>query len=364
MQRMMLLRILEDNCETYNAALQERKEAWKLERKSVNYYDQQAELTDLRRDTRFQWMACDIMRDPLTRLDKAMKAFFRRLKVGEKPGFPRFKAAHSYDSFSFCNKLLVLSKSIRIPKFGYIRMRGGMAVVGRAKLCTIKRDGKRWTASIVCDIGPAPEKCVVSNPIGVDVGLKSFLTLSDGRSIDNPRFAKKAQDKIANKQRALELKQRGSGNRIKAIEALRRAYQSALNTRSNFIHHVSKWLVSNFDLIAFEKLNIKGMVEQKKYSKSIMDAAWGILDYQLIYKAEYAGKWAIPVDPRRTSIICSRCGEDVRKTLRDRQHVCACGENLDRDENAAKNILGLGMRLASGTPLTEQTVNPFCGLAV
>lgn len=293
-----------------------------------------------------------------------MKAFFRRLKAGNKPGFPRFKSRSRYKSFSFKQKILILDKFIRIPRLGFVRMRGGRDINGIPILCYIKCEGKRWMASVLCDVGPAPQKCVVSNPIGVDVGLKSFVMLSDGRSINNPRWMKKHGENIGTKQRVLSLKRRGSKNRIKAVEALRRGYQSASNARSNFIHHVSKWLVSNFDLIAFEKLNIKGMMEQKKYSKSIMDAAWGILGYQLTYKAEYAGKWAIPVDPRGTSIRCSRCGEDVRKTLRDRQHVCACGENLDRDENAAKNILSLGMRLAGGLPPSKQTVNPFCRLTV
>jgi putative transposase len=340
-QRAMLDRILLDNCETYNAALQERRDAWKLQHVSITYRNQHDEISELRKDPAFQWMACDIQRDPLRRVDRAFKAFFRRCKTGEKPGFPRFRSRHRYHSFDF-SVPVVRERSIKIPNVGDIRARGGRPIEGCAKLCSVKRDGKRWTASVVCDIGPAPEKRAVSDAIGIDLGLKSFITLSDGSSVDNPRWTRKHEARIAAANRTLARKQKRSKNRLRAKESLRRTHQRASNARRNFCHHVSKRLVAGYDLVAFENLNINGMVHGN-LAKSILDAAWAELIWQISYKAESAGRWAIPVNPRGTSIRCSQCGADVPKTLADRQHVCACGASLDRDHNAAINVLALGM---------------------
>ena len=343
-----LTRILNDNAETYNAALQERRDAWKVARKSVTYRDQQDELTELRKDPAFQWMACDIQRDPLRRVDRAFKAFFRRCKSGETPGFPRFRSRHRYDSFTF-SLPVVRAKSVKIPNLGDIRARGGRPIEGRAKLCTVKRDGKRWTASVVCDIGPAPDKCAVSNAVGIDVGISALATLSDGTIIENPRWTRKHEGRISAACRVLSHKQKRSGNRLRAREALRRAHQRASNARLNHIHHASKWLVGNYDLIAHEDLKIRNMtrsasgiveapgvnVKQKSgLNKSIMDAAWGILIYQLGYKAEQAGRYLVAVNPRGTSQKCSQCGEVVKKELSERRHRCICGADLDRDHNA------------------------------
>lgn len=357
-QATLLERVLADNCETYNAALQERCEAWKLQRTSITYRDQQNELTELRKDERFRWIACDIMRDPLRRVDRAFKAFFRRCKTGQKPGFPRFRSRQRYDSFAFslptCRK-----KSIKIPNVGDIRARGGRNIEGRAKVCSIKRDGKRWTASVVCDIGPAQEKCSVSRPIGIDVGINSLATLSDGTIINNPRWTKQLKDRIAAANRGLALKQKRSKNRIRAREALRRAHQRAVNARTNYLHHVSKWLVSNYDLIAFEDLRIRNMV-RSKLAKSILDAAWGQLIWQISYKAESAGRWAVPVNPRGTSQKCSACGRTVSKTLEERTHLCECGLVLDRDHNAGLNILALGMSAVGSSAQSIQRLRESC----
>ena len=341
-QAAMLSRILADNAETYNACLEERIGAWRLQRKSISYRDQQNELTELRQDERFRWMACDIQRDPLRRVDRAFKAFFRRIKAKEKPGFPRFRARSRYDSFSF-SLPTCRERSIKIPNVADIRARGGRSVEGKPKLCTIKRDGKRWTASVVCDIGEAPAKCVVSRAVGMDVGLTTLATLSDGVEIHNPRWTRKHERRIADASRALARKKRGSRNRLKAREYLRRAHQRAANARLNYIHHVSKWLVANYDLIAHEDLKISNMA-RSNLAKSIMDAAWGLLIWCITYKAEYAGKWAVPVNPNGTSQMCSGCGEIVKKKLSQRVHACPkCGLVLGRDHNAGRNILALGM---------------------
>jgi len=348
-QQVAFEHILEDCCETYNAALQERRDAWNMQRKVVTRFDQQKELTELHKDPEFQWISTSIERHVLLRVDEAFQAFFRRCRAGERPGYPRFKSRQRYDSFTF-SLPIVKEKSIKVPKVGYVKMRGGRSVAGTAKVCHVRRQGRRWIVSVVCDVGPAPPKCEVSSPIGIDVGLMKFATLSDGSFVENPRWMRKFEAKIAFANRELARKQRRSRNRLRAKEKLRRVHQQLADARRNFCHHVSKRLVGRYDLIAFEDLNIKGMVEDGKFSKSILDAAWRQLTWQLSYKAESAGRWAVPVNPRNTSKMCSQCGVLVEKTLRDRRHVCACGASLDRDHNAAINIERLGMSLAGLSP--------------
>ncbi len=344
--------VLRDSCDTYNAALQERRDAWKLCRKSITYRDQQSQITQLRRDDpAFAIIAVDIQRDPLRRIDRAFKAFFRRCKSGGNPGFPRFRSADRYNSFTLeGHPPSVKGNAVRIPGIGVVRMRGGRPIQGTPKTATVKREGKRWTVSVTCDIGPAPDRYPVSNAVGIDVGIASLATLSDGAIIDNPRWTKKHAARIAAAQRKLALKQRRSKNRIRAREVLRRAHQRAADARKNYLHHVSKWLVANYDLIAFEDLKIRNMAKNPHLAKSIMDAAWGQLIWQITYKAESAGKWAVPVNPRGTSQICSGCGVKVPKTLAERTHSCACGLVLDRDHNAGLNILALGMSAAGVKP--------------
>jgi putative transposase len=350
-QRASLEGVLALSCDLYNAALQERRDAWKIQRKTINYNHQQHELVGLRADDpEIKAVASDIEREPLRRVDRAFKAFFRRCKLGQKPGFPRFRAKSRYDSFTFSDKLRITNNVIVIPNFGGIRFRTGRTLQGKPRTATIKRNGKKWEARIVCDIGPAPEKSVVSNPIGIDLGLTNFAALSDGTVIDNPHWTRRYEDRITRANKALALKKKGSRNRKRAVFVLREAHRRAADARHNFTHHVSKWLISNFDLIAYEKLNIAGMV-RGNLAKSILDAAWGELIWQLTYKAEEAGKWAVPVNPRNTTINCSGCGEKVPKTLAQRTHSCpVCGLTLDRDHNAAINILALG-KSAAGVSL-------------
>ncbi len=348
-QRTALARILADNCETFNACLQERIEAWKLQRKSITYRDQQNELTELRQDPAFQWIACDIQRDPLRRVDRAFKAFFRRCKTkAGKAGFPRYRSRFRYESFAF-SLPVVREKSIKIPNLGDIRARGGRPINGKAKLCNIKRDGARWIASVVCDIGEAPDKCVVSKPVGIDVGITDLATLSDGTTIENPHWTRQHEDRIAAANRALARKTRGSRNRLRTKEILQRAHQRASNARLNYIHHVSKWLVKNYDLIAYEDLKIANMAQNRHLAKSIMDAAWALLIYCISYKAEGAGRYAVAVNPRGTSQRCSGCGKNVSKQLSERVHSCKCGLVLGRDHNASINIKALGISAAGAS---------------
>ena len=344
-QRAELAHILADSCETYNAALQERRDAWKLCQKRITYHDQQAELTELRKDSQFSTIAVDIQREPLRRVDRAFQAFFRRVKAGQKPGYPRFRSRDRYDSFAWHTPRLN-ANTLLVPILGRIRFKAGRPLIGVPRMATIVRCGEKWTARVVCDIGPAPEKRIVDAAVGIDVGLTMLATLSDGTEIENPRWMQRHEDRIARANRALARKQKRSKNRAKAREALHRAHRRAVNARRNYLHHVSKWLVAHHDLIAYEALNVKGMA-QGNLAKSIMDAAWSLLLFQLRYKAESAGVHVIAVNPRGTSQICSGCGQNVPKKLAQRTHSCPhCGLILGRDHNAGRNILALGMSAA------------------
>lgn len=236
--------ILADCCETYNAALQERKEAYKLEGKSISYMDQCAELTELRKDPQFAKIAVDIQRDPLRRLSRAFDGFFRRCRAAEKPGFPRYRARARYDSFAF-SRVRIKGREIKIPNVGWFKFKKHQVIEGLPKMATIKRIGKKWIVRLTCDLGPAPEKRVVETATGIDLGLTDFITCSDGTFVPNPKFVKQHEDRIAAANRRLALKKSGSKNRIKAKEQLRRAYQRMTDARKNFCHHVSKQLVNS-----------------------------------------------------------------------------------------------------------------------
>jgi len=273
-------------------------------------------------------------------VDRAFKAFFQRCRAGQKPGFPRFRSRDRYDSFA-CSAPRFHGDAVRVPNLGHVKFKSHRAVVGIPKQLTIKRCGKRWVAQVACDIGPAPEKGVVRNPVGIDLGLTDFVTLSDGGVVANPKFVKQHAQRVARAQKNLARKKHGSKNHLRAKEQVRRAYQRMADTRKNFCHHVSKALVARYDLIAHEDLKIQQMAKGK-FAKSIMDAAWGQLLFQLAYKAEEAGRYVVAVDPRGTTQRCSGCGTTVPKGIRDRWHDCPkCGLSLSRDHNAALNVLKL-----------------------
>jgi putative transposase len=344
-----LTRLLAQLCELYNMALQQRRNAYKELHVSVNYYDQQSQLVELRNGVEeYGLFPSAIQRDPLRRLDRAFKGFFRRLKSGDKPGFPRFRSRERYDSFDVDKHNFMFQNGLlKIVKIGTFRTNTHFKVRGIPIGVHIKRCGTKWQAQVVCDLGPSPAKVAVRNAVGIDLGLTSLTTLSDGTEIANPRWTKQEEDCLAEANHDFSRKIKGSRNRTKSRERLRRTHQRIAGLRSSYLTGIAKQLVSEYDLIAHEKLNIRGMAKSR-LAKSIMDAAWSQLIQKLNSEAEYAGKWVVPVDPRNTTKTCSGCGELVPKKLWQRTHDCPkCGLSLGRDHNAALNILRLGESLAS-----------------
>jgi putative transposase len=345
----LLTRLLAQLCELYNMALQQRRNAYRECRVTVSYYDQQKQLTELRGGViEYASSPLKIQRDPLHRLDSAFKGFFRRIKSGENPGFPRFRSGDRYDSFAVDKESFhLIGSDVSIVKLGTFRTKTHCRIKGVPVELRVKRCGRKWQAQVVCDIGPAPEKVVVSKAVGIDVGLTTLATLSDGIEIQNPHWTKQYAEKLATTNQSLSRKRRGSKNRLKAKESLRRCHQRIAGARRAYLHGVSRQLVNSYDLIAYEDLKIKNMAKGH-FAKGIMDAAWGELLFQLRYKAESAGTYVVAVNPRGTSQICSGCGVKVPKELAVRVHDCPhCGLSLGRDHNAALNILRLGESLVS-----------------
>ena len=338
----------------YNAALQERRDAYCRQHKSISRYAQQKSLTILRaEDEETRKIPVVVARSALHRVDEAYKGFFRRCKSGEKPGFPRFRSRDRYDSFSVhgteSRDVRVVGQHVHLPKIGPVRFKKYRPIVGEILTVTVKRSSRGWYVSFVCDVGDAPEKVAVrpDRVTGIDLGLKVFATLSNGDGVPNPRFFRRSEEKLARRQQALARKKRGSSSRRRAKVLVARAYDHIKNQRLDHARKTAKVLFDYYDLIAYEDLNIRGMVSSLdgRLAKSINDVAWSTFIRCLALKAESAGKHLIAVDPRGTTQRCSGCETVVKKTLSDREHRCtnpSCGLVLDRDHNAAINILALG----------------------
>lgn len=330
-----------DTCrELYNAALQERREAWAIERKSISYFDQQnvlPEIKAIREDV--AEIHSQVLQDVLRRLDKAFKSFFQRVKQG-KAGFPRFKGKNRYDSFTFAQSGFALKENkLQLSKLGLFKIKRHRQIIGKIKTLTITRNacGKWFACFSVETEGQLLEP--TGKAVGIDVGLEKFATLTAGEPIQNPRFFRTDQKDLAKAQR--------KKNRKRAT----RIHERIKNRRHDVCHQVSAYLIRNFDVIIFEKLKVLNMVQNGHLAKSIADAAWGKLIELTAYKAENAGRTLIQVNPRNTSQMCSGCGELVKKELSCRVHHCSgCGLKIDRDLNAARNILSLGLQTLRESP--------------
>ena len=318
--------------------LADRKNAYERCGIGINYYQQSSQLRYMKLDI-YQQVAQDV----LSRLDKAYQNFFRRVKNGDKPGYPRFQGCQRYDSFTFPQypqsgfKILEDGK-LKLSKIGVIRMFIHRPIEGKIKTCTVKRESDQWYASFsveLLDVKPKEIKSIV----GIDVGIKTLAVLSDGVEIENPKIGRKYDSKLEKAHRNLSHKKKGSNNRNKQKIILAGIYRKVRNIRKDYLHKVSRKIVDDYDLIVFEDLQIKNMVKNHCLAKSIHDVSWGMLINFVTYKAEEAGKLVKLVDPRNTSKMCSVCGSIQDMPLSERTYNCSnCGMIMDRDLNAAINI--------------------------
>jgi len=293
----------------------------------------------------------EVERDALRRVDLAFQHFFRRVKQGTgKVGFPRFKACQRWNSFSIYEPgKCVRGERIRVSGVpGTITARNIQYTDGKIKQLRVVRRAGKWFAQLVVDDGkPVPCPVPIVSCVGIDVGLKAFATISNGDTIANPRFARKAERKLAHAHREVSRKVKGSRNRRKSVVRLQRVYERVAGLRSNFTHHASKEIVRKHQFIAVEDLKITDMVGGR-FAKGILDAAWGQFTQRLAYKAESAGCTFVRVDPRGTTQECSQCGTVVPKDITVRVHSCPnCGLTIDRDLNAARNVLQRALKDAT-----------------
>jgi putative transposase len=332
-------------CELYNAALQERRDAWKLERKSIGFRQQSDQLPETKSErSDLAEVYSQVLQDVLHRVDKTFQSFFRRVRRREKPGFPRFRSLVLYDSMTYPQLgFAVDSRHLRLSKVGNIKIKLHRPIEGKIKTLTIKREAGRWFAAFSCEIEPKPLP-FSPNTVGIDVGLASFATLSDGTEIPNPHWYRVGQRALRIAQRKVARRKKGSQRRRKAVVLLQRAHAHIRQQRGDFQHKASRRIVDNFGLIAVEDLNVKGLA-RGILAKSVGDAGWSSFINKLAYKAENAGRVLVKVDPRGTSQR-SVCGKANPKDLSQRWHEClTCGLSLPRDHVSALIIQGLGLSL-------------------
>lgn len=334
---------IDEACLLYNSALEERRYAWKYAKKSVSFAEQCRQITGIRADGSSDLVNSHCAQDVLKRVDRAFQAFFRRIGVNsKKAGYPRFRSRKRYNSIT-SNSGYCLKKD-RLYVYGLqntVQVRLHRPIEGEIKTTTIKRSGNQWFVffSCVCKIQPLPKSM---EAVGIDVGLKIFATLSNGMAIANPRYFYSKQKRLRIAQRRVSRRKIRSNSRRKAVQLLQNIHRNIKDERSDFHHRLSRNLVNRWGLIAVEDLNVGGLA-RGLFAKSINDAGWGLFFNKLAYKAEWAGREFVRVNPYNTSQACSGCGTLVSKTLSIRQHQClSCGLDIDRDLNAAVNILRLG----------------------
>jgi putative transposase len=373
------VRLLADHCDLYNAALTERRDAWRMQKVKVSYGDQSAQLKAIRAADPFGQgrHSFTAQQQTLRRLNTVFAVYLRRTRDLEgkvrRVGYPRFKPYQRFDQVQF-----VAGDGARwepadggrwahasFQAVGRVKVRQHRPVVGRVKTLQLKREHRRWYVIVVTDI-EAMLLPATGRSVGVDLGVARFLTTSDGQIIANPRFLDAAQERIANLQRRKARARPGSGNRRRLRRALAKEWRRLRNQRRDFHHQTARALVNAYDTIALEDLRVANMTRSAKgtveapgrnvaqksgLNRSILDAGWGQFASILVAKAESAGRRVVLVNPAYTSIDCHACGASCTRPRQDTVVCPVCGEH-DADVNGARNIatragLGSGQALVA-----------------
>lgn len=354
---------LETHRRLYNAALEERKTSWEEEQKSVRYGEQSAAFKVARGENEFYArLNFSSAQATLRKLNLAFEAFFRRVKAGETPGYPRFKARSRFRSVCYpcygdgCKMRDTAGSGgngrLYLQNVGEIKVKLHRPWEGEIKTVTVRREADRWFVVLSCDLGPVDAGKSTNPPVGIDLGLKAFYVTSDGESVGPPRYYRHAQKRLRRLQRTVARREKGSTRWRKACRDVAHLHWRIANKRRDFHHKTALDLVRHYGFIAVEDLNIRG-IARTRLAKSTLDVAWGSFLETLSSKAESAGCEVVRVPPHNTTQMCSQCGgiPERKLTLRDRLYSCLhCGHEEDRDLNAAKNILGLGLSLQAPTP--------------
>ncbi|HVB74117.1 MAG TPA: transposase [Ktedonobacteraceae bacterium] len=332
----------------YNHLLACRKNAYEQEGKSFSLYEQQATFPLLKAERpSLEHVHSQVLQNVAVRVDLAFKAFFRCVREhAEDPGFPRFKGQGRYDSFTFPQSGFSITHDERVvlSKTGAVKMVYHRPIKGKIKTATVHRSSTgKWYVSFSCECEPerlpaTPEQ------VGIDVGLKTFATLSSGEEIANPRFFRKEEKALAQVQHKHSKLAKDTPERRKHRKVIARVHERITFRRGNFTHQESRKIVNGFGMIAVEDLHVNRMTHNHCLAKSIADASWSAFFSQLHSKAEEAGRCYIAVNPAYTSQTCSACGHRQKMPLSERIFDCPCCHvHLDRDLNAALNIRAVGL---------------------
>ncbi|MEV5508184.1 RNA-guided endonuclease InsQ/TnpB family protein [Streptomyces orinoci] len=384
-QQAALGEMLRDHCSLYNGALQERRDAYRHASKTtVRYGQQSAQLKDIRAfdpERQGRW-SFSSQQATLRRLDKAFAAFFRRVKAGDEPGYPRFRSAKRFDTVDFpkdgdgCRWDSTPHDPVtrvRLQGVGHVKVHQHRPVAGKVKTISVKREGRRWYVILTVGQaapGPLPPTGAV---VGLDMGIANFLADSDGAFVANPRHGAKAAARLEAAQQALSRCKRGSNRRRKAVQTLARLHRKVRRQRLDHAHKTALEYVRNNDFIAHEDLKIRNMSKtpdpkpdpqqpgsflpngaaaKAGLNRSIADVGWGVFLTILTAKAECAGREVMAVDPRNTSRRCPGCGHTAKENrpTQEKFHCQSCGHQAHADTVGAINVLRAGLVRRDANP--------------
>lgn len=337
----------------YNNTLALRRDSWDYDQKSLSFFDTTKDLIRWKEDfPQLKEVHSQVLQNVQVRVDLAFKAFFQRVKRGENPGYPRFKSFGRYDSITYPQagySLDAQNQTVTASKIGKIKAVIHRPCEGKIKTMTIRRlSTGKWYVSFAVEQELVIREHVGDEVTGIDLGLTAFAMHSNGETIKNPRFFKTDEVALAKAQRRMSKEAKGTPERRIRRRVVSRIHERIANRRQNFVQQESRKLVERYKVIAFEDLKIKNMQKDSRLAKSITDASWGMMVQATQNKAEEAGSHVVLVNPKNTTQFCSRCGLYVRKELANRVHSCpACGLVMNRDQNAAINILRLGLQSLS-----------------
>ncbi|MFE2286468.1 RNA-guided endonuclease InsQ/TnpB family protein [Streptomyces sp. NPDC059443] len=377
-QAIALGEMLRDHCSLYNGALQERRDAYRhVSKTSVKYGMQSAQLKEIRAfdpERQGRW-SFSSQQATLRRLDKAFAAFFRRVKSGDTPGYPRFRGVSWFDTVDFpkdgdgCRWNSTPNDPqtrVRFQGVGHVKVKQHRPVVGKVKTVSVKREGNRWYVVLTAEQAQPEPRPATGSVVGIDMGIASFLTTSNGERIVNPRHGRQAAAKIEAAQRALARCERRSNRRKKAVARVGELHRKIRRQRLDHAHKTAHVLVRGHDFIAHEDLKIRNMTKapapkpdpekpggflpngtaaKAGLNRSIADAGWGVFLTILHAKAESAGRDVIAVDPRNTSRTCPECGHVAKESrpTQEKFHCVACGHQAHADVVGATNVLRAGL---------------------